>query len=218
MSPAALRCLLTVAFRSDSKQQKDTRVHGAFGAHTRIEIARDDPPAWPTRPHAPMMSSIRCPLKLPPKHRRSRSRRSPRTSMRGRFGPHPRNMPLQNLQADPGTTICCCAIEENPTQKIRSARRLVDARNAPRRGGVREGGRNDRCGARPTNIALVFEGHIEEKLYTVQTSRTPYRPLLHRADLQAKFTDNFISLCFADVAIDVAPVAVVSTNKATRFV
>jgi hypothetical protein len=38
-----LRCSLTVAFRSDLKQQKDTRVRSAPGARTRIEIARDDP-------------------------------------------------------------------------------------------------------------------------------------------------------------------------------
>ncbi|MGA7782598.1 MAG: hypothetical protein WCA85_33485 [Paraburkholderia sp.] len=92
---------------------------------------------------------------------------------------------LQNLQANPGTTIYGCAIEENPTQKIRSARRFFDAPNPPMYGAVREGGRNDRCGRPPTNTASMFEGHIEEKLYNVQTSRSPYRPLLHEADLQA---------------------------------
>lgn len=176
-----LRCSLTVAFRSVLKQQKDTRVRSAPDARTRIEIARDDPPAWPTRPHAPMMSSTRRPLKLPPKHRRSRSRRSLRTSMRRRYGPYPRNVPLQNLQADPGTTIYRCAIKENPRQKIRSARRRCEARNPLRHGALALSGRNDRCGRRPTHAALLFEGQIEDVPNGEKTARSPYRPLLRGA-------------------------------------
>jgi hypothetical protein len=45
----------------------------ALSAHTRIEIARDEPTSWPTRPHAPMMSDTRCHMELPPKREVSRA-------------------------------------------------------------------------------------------------------------------------------------------------
>jgi hypothetical protein len=109
--------------------QKDTRMRCALSAHTRIEIARDEPTCWPTRPHAPMMSGARCHMKAAAETRSIKSRRGFWPSLRGRFGPHPHNVSLQNLQGDPGTTIYVCAIEENPRQKIRSARHVSDALN-----------------------------------------------------------------------------------------
>jgi hypothetical protein len=151
---------LSFAFRQDFRQQKDSRVCSAPDARTRFEIARDNPPTWPTRPHAPMMSNTRRHMKQHSTHGESRRQRSFWTSVRGRFGPRPHTMSLQNLQSDPGTTNCVCAIQENPREKIRNAQRVAGVPNPNAHGAVGTGGRNDRCGGLPTNSRGRFEGHM----------------------------------------------------------
>ena len=93
-----------------------------------------------------------------------KSRRGFCPSLRGRFGPHPHNVSLQNLQGDPGTTICVCAIKENPRQKIRSARYVAEARHPLRAscGPGRAGEMTDTAnvvGSQHTSRRR-FEGHM----------------------------------------------------------